>query len=69
VLCSHDEGMFFDCVEMSSPEKADTQFQKRVCGLLAGLKAFEILIKEFAFSGKKTWQIIKEQGNAMHRES
>lgn len=68
-MCSHDEYMFFDCVEMFSAEKADSQFQKRVCGLLAGLQAFETLIKEFAFSGKRTGQIIKEQGNAVHRES
>lgn len=68
-MCSHDEYMFFDCVEMFSAEKFDSQFQKRVCGLLAGLQAFETLIKEFAFSGKRTGQIIKEQGNAVHRES
>jgi len=68
--CSHDKCTFFDCVETISSESGHSQYQKLGCGMFGtGLWAFEILIKEFAFSGKRTGQITKEQqGNAVHRE-
>lgn len=68
--CSHDECTFFDRVETISSERGHSQFQKLVCGMFGtGLWALEILINEFAFSGKRTGQIIKEQqGNAVHRK-